>query len=125
MITIPNAEGVLVKYLRNELGVAVYQTPPRNPQGSYIRIARIGGTMRNVVTDSAAIAISVYADDSATACDLINEVRAILMNAPGEMIEGAWCRSWVEVGGPVFFPDPENVDRPSYRMNGEIRLAVR
>lgn len=121
--SIPNAE-LVAKAVLAGLGVPVFQTPPRDPPESYIRLARAGGVMRNRVTDSATMVISCYAADPAAAADLANRARATLVAHRGRPAGGTLVRWWVEMAGPAYYPDPDRTDRVRYQFTGELRLAA-
>lgn len=120
---IPDAEMAAVALLREKLGVPAFITPPREAPVTYIRIVRLGGTMRNIVTDSALIGVNCYSQERNIAARLANDARTILQGSQGTVHGGAGIRFWREVSGPVNFPQPD-VDRVRYQVTGELRLAT-
>lgn len=120
---IPDAEMAAVALLREKLDVPVFITPPREVPVTYIRIVRLGGIMRNIVTDSALIGVNCYSQERHVAARLANDARAILTGSQGTVSDGAGIRFWREVSGPVNFPQPD-VDRVRYQFTGELRLAT-
>ena len=60
---IPDAEMVAVTLLREALDVPVYINPPRDIPGTYVRITRLGGVQRNLVTDSALIGVNCRSEE--------------------------------------------------------------
>lgn len=120
---IPDAEMAAVTLLREVLDVPVFITPPKEVPGTYVRVVRLGGSMRNIVTDSALIGVNCYSQERHVAARLANDVRAILRDSQGTVAHGAGIRFWREVSGPVNFPQPD-VDRVRYQLTGELRLAT-
>ena len=120
---IPDAEMVAVTLLREALGVPVYINPPKNVPGTYVRITRLGGVQRNLVTDSALIGVNCYSRRRSEAAELANKTRLILRDSSGTKTHNAGIRFWREVSGPVNYPQPD-VDRTRYQFSGELRLAT-
>ena len=120
---IPDAEMVAVELLREALGVSVYINPPRDITGTYVRITRLGGVQRNLVTDSALIGVNCYSRRRSEAAELANKTRLILRDSAGTKVNNAGIRFWREVSGPVNYPQPD-VDRVRYQFSGELRLAT-
>ena len=120
---IPDAEMVAVTLLREALGVPVYINPPKNVPGTYVRITRLGGVQRNLVTDSALIGVNCYSRRRSEAAELANKARLILRGSAGTKVNDAGIRFWREVSGPVNYPQPD-VDRIRYQFSGELRLAT-
>lgn len=129
-MAIPNAERILAAYLREQLGVQVFQTVPPAPPTEYVRIHRAGGIELNRVTDNPMISISTYASDPGVAADLANRIREVMFAARGRWLPSrsstprAWCRWWKEATGPSYYPDPDKPDRTRYQFSGELRLAT-
>ena len=120
---IPDAEMVAVTLLREALDVPVYITPPKDIPGTYVRITRLGGVQRNLVTDSALIGVNCYSRRRSEAAELANKTRLILRDSSGTKAHNAGIRFWREVSGPVNYPQPD-VDRVRYQFSGELRLAT-
>ena len=120
---IRDAEMVAVTLLREALDVPVYINPPKNVPGTYVRITRLGGVQRNIVTDSALIGVNCYSRRRSKAAELANKTRLILRDSAGTKVNDAGIRFWQEVSGPVNYPQPD-VDRVRYQFSGELRLAT-
>ena len=120
---IPDAEMVAVTLLREALDVPVYINPPKNVPGTYVRITRLGGVQRNIVTDSALIGVNCYSRNRSKAAELANKTRLILRGSAGTKVNDAGIRFWQEVSGPVNYSQPD-VDRIRYQFTGELRLAT-
>ena len=97
---IPDAEMVAVTLLREALDVPVYINPPRDIPGTYVRITRLGGVQRNIVTDSALIGVNCYSRNRSKAAELANKTRLILRGSAGTKVNDAGIRFWREVSGP-------------------------
>ena len=119
----PDAEMVAVTLLREALDVPVYINPPRDIPGTYVRITRLCGVQRNLVTDSALIGVNCYSRNRSKAAELANKTRLILRDSAGTKTHNAGIRFWLEVSGPVNYPQPD-VDRVRYQFSGELRLAT-
>lgn len=120
---IPDAELVAATLLRGVLGVPVFITPPKEVPGTYVRVVRLGGSERNIVTDSALIGVNCYSVKRGKAAALANSARVALRGACGTVVNGAAIRFWREVSGPVNYPQPD-VKRVRYQFTGELRLAT-
>ena len=119
---IPDAEMVAVELLREALGVPVYINPPRDIPGTYVRVTRLGGVQRNLVTDSALIGVNCYSRRRSEAAELANKTRLILRDSAGTKVNDAGIRFWREVSGPVNYPQPD-VDRVRYQFSGELQIG--
>ena len=120
---IPNSEKAALDYLRAELGVPVYVVPPKAAALPYVRVHRVGGDMRNIVTDAPLLIIGCYAGDPSDAAELANRAREAMFNARGTWVGRTWVRWWEEVGGPAFFPDPD-IDATRYQFTGILTVAT-
>lgn len=118
-----DAEDVCLKVLAGELDVPVYRVPPKNIPAAFVRVARVGGIARNLVTDSALMSVSAYGKNPKDAAVLAARCRDVLWDARASRSGGAWVRWWREVSGPVYYPEP-GVDRTRYQFTGELRLAT-
>lgn len=122
-MVIPDAEMAAVTLLREKLDVPVFIAPPKEVPGTYVRVVRLGGNMRNIVTDSALIGVNCYSRERNIAARLANDVRAILRDSQGTVSNDAGIRFWREVSGPVNYAHPDN-PRVRYQFTGELRLAT-
>lgn len=126
----PNAERAILGYLRTNLPVPAYLTPPPDPPPMYLRVHRVGGIPRDLVTDHPMITISAYAADAGIAADLANMVRDLLATSLGRWFptsdadDRAVCRGWRESAGPSHYPDPDRPDRVRYQFSGELALST-
>ena len=123
MYALPNAEKVLKDILQDELGVPVYVIPPKDAQGPYVRVSRVGGTVMNLVTDEPFMAVSGYSRDVFEASELANRAREVLLGCAGRFYGGVWVRRWRESAGPSNFPDPDS-RLFRYQFSGVISLAT-
>lgn len=118
-----DVELVAARFLREALDVPVYITPPKNVPGSYVRVTRLGGIKKNMVTDSALMGINCYAVERDDAVEIAGKAREALWSARAGNHGGVWVRWWREVSGPVNYPQPD-VQRVRYQFSGELRLAT-
>ncbi|MGJ4168883.1 hypothetical protein [Corynebacterium macclintockiae] len=121
-MSIQSAEKVALDILRTT-GVPTHVTPPRDVAAPYYRVARVGGTMENIVTDAALIAISAYAADPAVAADLANQAREVMLAARASRVGGAWVRWWSEASGPSHYPDPTS-KLFRYQFTGQLNIST-
>lgn len=126
----PNAEALVIGMLRPRLAAPVYQTPPPDPPSAYVRVHRVGGIPRDLVTDRPLLSISCYAADPGAAADLANRTREVFAGFPGHWMTGtrswprSFCRGWREASGPAHYPDPDRPDRTRYQFSGELDLST-
>jgi hypothetical protein len=119
MILFPDIEGVLVTHLKPLVGVSVSTRVPDPRPASFVRLRRVGGTRRDLVTDSALIVVECWAADSVAARDLGARTLAHVHEMPDVEVSGASIRRVVEVGGLQSFPDPVT-DSPRYQFTVQI-----
>lgn len=88
----------------------------------FVKVERVGGLRRNLVTDEATVAIQCWAASLDDAADLAKWSRAWVQAAYGEPVSGL---SWAsELGGPVSFPDPDT-DLPRYQHTQAVTVTAR
>lgn len=121
-MAIRSAEKVALTILR-ESGHGAYVTPPRGVVAPYFRVSRVGGIMSNPVTDAALLAVSAYADNPATAADMANQARELLLASRASMVGDAWVRWWREAAGPANYPDPTS-KLFRYQFSGQLTIAT-
>jgi hypothetical protein len=126
VIVFPDAEAVVVDYLRTELdarGPAIpVGTRVPNPRPSiFVQVERQGGPRRNIVVDDAQIGISAWADRQQDAQDLVQLCRGLLWAAVGTTQGGVQVHRVEEFAGPALLPDPLS-DQPRYVLTVQISL---
>lgn len=119
---LPSAEKVLLDIIRAE-GIKAYVTPPRGATAPYVRVARVGGPMENIVTDAALVVVSAYHTDPAEAERLCSVAREAVWNARTTFVNGVWVRWWKETAGPAHYSDPES-KLFRYQFSGQLFLAT-
>src|SRR5699024_12175818 len=85
-------------------------SPPKDIPGTYVRIRRLGGVQRNLVTDSALIGVNCYSRNRSKAAELANKTRLILRDSAGTKVNDAGIRFWREDSGPSNYRQ-HDVDR--------------
>src|SRR5699024_10705166 len=120
---IPDAEMVAVTLLREALDVPVYISPPKDIPGTYVRITRLGGVQRNIVTDSALIEVNSYSRDGSGAAEVAGMGRLRVRDSAGTRARDAGIRFWREVSVRFNYPQPD-VDRDRYQFSGVLRLVT-
>lgn len=120
LITFPDVELLMVQHLDAVLNDAYVCTDVPDPRPAVIvTIQRVGGIRRNLVTDTALMSIQAWAPNKAGSYDLLKLVRAHIHAMPGNQISGSWIYKVVEVGGPIFLPDPES-EAPRYQFTVQV-----
>ncbi|WP_166140845.1 hypothetical protein [Nocardioides ochotonae] len=105
-IVFPDPEALLVTHLRDALGVRVVTRVPNPRPDRFVRVVRVGGNRRNLVTDSAMVVVEAWAPDDVAASELARLARAYVGALEGETVGGAFTRRVTEVAGPQNLPDP-------------------
>lgn len=102
-------EAALVAALREVLGVPVATRVPNPRPPRFVRLTRVGGPVRDKVTDRPLIVVEAWdAAGDVAAHDLAAEARARLHALAGTGIGGVWVRRVGEVSGLSNYPDPES-----------------
>ena len=99
--------------------------PSTIPSTGFIRIARAGGSMPNLVTDQALMIIQVYAPNNQLAEQIMNKCRGRLRQAQGTEQSGVWVRYWREVGGPAEYGDPDVQGFVRWQMSGQLATSTK
>lgn len=122
-----DAEALGVAYLRHELGSRsdtahiATRIPKSRPQ-RLIRITRTGGVRRDEITDEPHLTFECWDTSSEKASDLARMARALMWALPNTEPFGHMVRNVDELGGPVYFEDPDT-DLPRYQFT--VTLNVR
>ncbi|NGO68231.1 hypothetical protein [Streptomyces boncukensis] len=126
-VVFPDAAVLVGSYLRSglaDIGQPVHvgtRVPnPRPPQ--FVRIERIGGMQRDLVTDRPRLDVHCWGASEEDAHDLMQLVRALLADIRGW--RGATAYDVAEAGGPNLLPDKET-SSPRYALAVEISLRGR
>lgn len=122
LVGFPDAEAVVVAYLKGVLTGAKVGTKVPNPRPDrLVKVTRTGGSRRNVAQDDAMVTVECWDKEASDAAALANRVRAHL--AIFDTVDGYMPRDG-EVSGPQFFPDPLT-SSPRYQLTVIVRLRAR
>lgn len=105
VVVFPDAVMVVIDYLREKVpGTPTYSRVPDPRPAEFIRIERLGGLRRTIVTDRPRVDIHCWSDTEENAEALVATVRAYALSMAGR--RGATTVYDVaEVGGPQWMPD--------------------
>ena len=123
VIAFPDAEALAISYLKSKLsavtGLKVVTKIPDPRPTKLIKVTRVGGTKLRLNADSPVLVFECWAPTSVEASDLAKYARAYVNAMAGEKVNGVWVYRVREVGGPVYFPDPDT-DSPRYQFSVAI-----
>lgn len=117
-IVFPDAVEIVCDELRTRLATVTVtsQVPTsRSSDTSFVRVTRVGGVRRNLVTDEATLTVEAWAPTEQAAHDLNQLCRAYLYAMPG----GGSVYRVTEIGGPAFLPDPDS-DQPRVSFTAAV-----
>lgn len=122
IIAFPDAEGIAVTYLKSALTGTTVSTKIPNPRpAKLVRVTRVGGRRRDLITDSANLTFECWDTTTVAAFALCRLVRAHINAIEGTEVNGEWVYRVTEIGGPAFFPDPDT-DYPRYQFTVALDL---
>lgn len=125
MIVFHDAEAVLIAHLTEVLnGVPVSSRVPNPRPETFVRLTRVGGGRRDLVTDSPMVVFECWSDDEDTASDLGALVRAHVWAMRSEDVQGVSIGRITEVGGLQAYPDPAT-ETPRYQFTASIDMRGR
>src|SRR5690606_34993880 len=102
------------------LGVeGVAEVPNPRPE-SFVKVVRVGGNVRDLVTDSAAVVFEAGAPSRLEAAELGRRMSAYVRASAQEFAGGDWVRSVTEVAGLQYSPDPTS-ETPRYLYTVQVR----
>lgn len=122
VVVFPDATAVTVTHLAGELEVPVVSKVPNPRPDTFVRVRRVGGPRRDLVTDQAQLTVEAWAATDADAADLAQLARAHIHNMRGQVISGVACYRVTEMAGPANLPDP-TTDHARYSLT--IAVAMR
>jgi hypothetical protein len=131
VIVFPDAEETFRAHLEATLplfgkDIPVSCTVPNPRPAEFVRIYRVGGPKRDLVTDNASLAFEYWAQLGSTASAGINLVRGIVAATVGQVIGGVTVYSVSEFAGPVLLPDPDTAQqRYTFTASTAVRGSVR
>jgi len=128
------AVSVVVALLASGLGVRVGSEMPKEPYpDTFVRVRRLGGTKRNVITDYPMFTIEWWGLSEVAAEALAGRGTDLLEDAPGAYVEyvtedsslsEAWVSSFTEIGGPVSNRDPDVRSHARYTSTVELGIST-
>lgn len=122
VIAFPDAEAVLVTYLKTKIaGVSISTKIPDPRPTKLIKVTRVGGSKLRLNADSPMLAFECWGSTSVEASALCRQARAYVDAMAGETVNGVWVFKVREVGGPVYFPDPDTA-LPRYQFSVAIDM---
>lgn len=127
------AVSVVVALLNAALPVPVMDEAPKTLPVSWVRVVRVGGVKRNLVTDSPMLTLECWGPNEVVAEELAMEVADILENAPGGYVpymtgDGGTAEAWIsghnEIGGPASNKDPDYPNKGRWTLTVELGIAT-
>lgn len=115
-IVFPMIEQILVSELSAALGRPVSTRVPQERPVEFVRVVRVGGQRRNVITDRATVVIECWAGSDYDAAILCGLTRAYLFALAPDKV-----RRVSEIAGPQSFPDPIS-EHPRYQFTVQIDM---
>jgi hypothetical protein len=128
VIVFPDAASIVIAQVKSdftarsitaEIGTKL---PTPLPNVPFVRIFRTGGLDTHLVLDNAQLTIESYAEDTGTAHDIAQLVRALVHSYRGKVLSGVPIAAVQEFAGPQDFPDPLT-NKPRYSFT--IQVATR
>ena len=114
VIRFPSAEKLLVATLKPILGMPVVTKVPNPRPGTFVRLKKVGGTRRDIVTDSPMVVVECWAPTGPEADDLSQLVRGHIFALAPDTV-----RKVREIAGPQDFPDPIS-EHPRYQFTVQL-----
>lgn len=118
----PDGEQLVIDWLRDRLDVPVEPKVPNPRPASWVKVTRVGGPRRDLVTDHPMLVVEAWDDDDADARDLLQLARAHVDAMRGQVIDDVTVYGITEVGGPANLPDPTS-DQPRWTFT--VQVAIR
>lgn len=119
-VVFPVAEALLVSALSPLVGVPVSAEVPNPRPETFVRVERVGGTRRDVVTDLPMVVVECWAPTKEDAASLARATHAHVHALAQTEVDGSWIRAVADVGGPQSFPDPTSRS-PRYQFTVQMQ----
>lgn len=105
VVIFPDAVLIVIEYLRSKMpGVPVHSQVPASRPSEFIRVERLGGTRRTLITDRPRIDIHCWSTSEGDAESLSARARAHVLAMAGSR-GTTTVYAVYEVGGPQWLPD--------------------
>jgi hypothetical protein len=108
MVLFPDAAATVISHLADNLAAPIHGRVPNPRPDTFVVVQRVGGPKRNIVTDEATLIAESWAETPADAHDLAQNVRELINDLPGQIIDGVPVYRVEEASGPGWLPDPES-----------------
>lgn len=127
VVTFPDVELIVARYLRDQLGTDAASYVELDPGETFnspvVRVQRIGGVAANIVLDDAQVDVDLWSRGSFTDLKtLALRVRGLLMAAKGVMYLGGAITDVYEIAGMVRRPeDDQTLGRLGFTVGVKVR----
>lgn len=118
-IAFPDVEALLVRVLGPLLGVPVSTRVPNPRPDSFVRVSRVGGSRRDLITDQALVVVEGWALTEPEASALTARAQAYVFALAQTSHDGDYVRAVRDAGGLRSFPDPLT-ESPRYQFTVQI-----
>lgn len=121
-VVFPDVVALVIGHIDDNLATfgwpttSVHKRVPSPRPSSFVTVLRTGGPARDHVVDDAQVTLDVWADEDADVADLTADVRAIVNDLAGTVIDGTQVYRVTEMAGPSDIPDPLS-DQPRMRWS--------
>jgi hypothetical protein len=125
VIVFPDVEATLIDHFNTRLANAgdaarAFDAVPTQRPDRFLRVMRVGGTVRNLVIDQATVVVEAWDVTNAKASDLCLLVRAWLFALKGQTVGTVQVKDVSELGGPARLPDPQST-QPRYTFTASVQ----
>lgn len=123
----PMSQLVMVKLLRMLVaGVGVGTVYPRDAPDEYVVVQRVGGVLKNTITDGATFSVQCYAPGQFACERLAGMVWHVLNRGEwaGMRVDGHMVRGWQSAGAPQMFIDPDRPEQARFQFAGQLFVST-
>lgn len=119
-VIFPDIEALLVAHLKPLVAPApvVTRVPATRP-AVFLKLTRVGGPRRDLITDRPMVVFEAWATDRAAASDLGRRAEAYVFALAQTEHPLGYVRAVGEVGGLQWFPDPES-GTPRFQFTAQL-----
>jgi len=126
VVLMPDAVYVIGAFLQAELPdygwtVPVRDRVPETRPQRFVVVRRVGGVLRNPVTDEPMLTVEAWAPTHQEAQDLCAVSRALIHSLPGQVVGTVAVYRITDVSGPQLLPD-ELSAQPRYTCTLQVAL---